>query len=201
MSRRAFALALLLSAVGGAALALGLRRFGGGADPEPPPGPADAAPLVRGYGGALGEAVLRLAPLHGEEILQAHEAGLLAARYRLGAGEPWRLELLAPAGDGGLPTDLSVADGEGTALAPLAPRLGGATDPLARLLSLAGAPTGDGARTWILWGRRPAGPVRLIVPSGARAGEHALAPLEIPCDALPRQLARLHPPGADGGER
>ncbi len=149
--------------------------------------------------------LVRLGPLHGEAPLQAHEAEVLARRFALPSGEPWRLELSgleAVRVDGA-----AVEDGRGQALAPLADWLNesrepGAIDPLRALLGAGGARLADGTRSILLWGRPPEGEPELAVDFGSGARTTcALVPEEVACGSLPRHLARLGAQPADAEQQ
>jgi hypothetical protein len=147
--------------------------------------------------------VARLAPLHGERGRQEHDATVLAKRFGLPPGEPFRLELHGDPSDVAelASASFTVADARGEVLFPLealVPRAtGGVHDPIAVLLAAPSARV-EGARSVMLWGTAPVGAPELVTDGDVRSAS-PLVPDTASCASLPRYLARLDP-GAAAGE-
>lgn len=148
--------------------------------------------------------VLRLTPLHAEPERQAFDAGALAARLGLEAGEPWRLEVTWPLNGAVKPrfeklltalTDepgvLTIVDDQGTCATTFAPlvtepkgqHLAGLFDPRRTL-----AVDGTGAEGQLhFWGRGPGEGARLAGPGFSLP----LTPVEVLRNELPTFVANL----------
>jgi hypothetical protein len=143
---------------------------------------------------------LRLAPLHGEHARQQHDAGVLAQRFGLPPGEPFRLELHGDAARLGAfaTTAFSVADARGEVLVPLAalvaPERGDVFDPVGVLLSSRSARVEGTARCVLLWGAPPTLAPELVL-DGDAGSALPLVPDAVACATLPRYLsvARVEP--------
>jgi hypothetical protein len=166
-------------------LALLARRLGRpdlGERAQPPV--ADTPATVPGWSAALempdgGRLEVRLLPMHAEPERQHFEALVVARRFVLDVGEPWRLNLswraageAADAGAGATTPDsidlsaLTIVDESGVALRTFAPppaAEGRPADPVAVLLTPPRVELGPGeAVSLILWGRAPAASPRLV---------------------------------------
>ena len=138
---------------------------------------------------------LRLAPLHATAGQQRFDAGALAARFGLAAGEPFVLEISAR-GEGtiaaGALRKIAIEDEHGPALAPFpaaAALDNEPADPLATLLAPpAGKLRSGTAVSVILWGRAPAADARV---KGLGDVEVALAPTRMGSRELDTALARI----------
>jgi len=207
-------LALLLPLLTVAAGFLGYARWSErprGERARPPEAPGDE---VDGWVGTarLAGGVLwaRLAPLQADAERQRFEARALRARFALGEGAPWRLDLYhdADGGDAAGPAAawaerLEVLDEQGVALralalAELAESGSRPADPLAVLLSPPGrALLPREEISVVLWGRAPEARPRvrglLRDGDGTAAAELALQPTSVSGASLARSLARLEP--------
>ena len=158
-----------------------------------------------------GRLTVRLVPLQALSQWQAFDAGALARRLDLPEGEPWRLELVYEAAEGGaerLALDLEGAHvgaaGE-PLLAPLVAQVpaapdGAPADPLRALFAARPAALASGAAAeLVLWGRAPSpdAPPRVAVG----AFELELAPVRVKSRDLPRSIARLSEPGSEDTAR
>jgi hypothetical protein len=146
---------------------------------SPPPGVHQREETVAGF---QGEALagdgstlhVRLLPLHADRERAEFDGRALEARLALARGTPWRLSLRwtpAPpasaetrrAPPAGLALDaLAVADGQGTALVPIALDPAG-LDPLRTLLAPPGTALLPGqGLDLVLWGRDPEAGARVV---------------------------------------
>jgi hypothetical protein len=172
-------------------LALLARRLGRpalGERAQPPV--ADTPATVPGWSAALemadgGRLDVRLLPMHAEPERQHFVALVVARRFALDVGEPWRLNLswrvageeasasatAHPAASLDL-SALSIVDENGVALRTFVPpssAAGRPADPVAVLLTPPSEPLGPGQEvSLILWGRAPATVPRLVGSSEAK---------------------------------
>ncbi len=184
-------LLVFLSVVGAASLFFGRRSRRTPAAPPQVTSPDETVAAFSGeLEGAGGWLSATLAPLHAEPARQAFESSALARRLGLGPGEPWRLRVRwqrrrepgasRPAGDrperdspAGIALGaVEVLDSEGAALRSFVPPPAPGNGPARPLETLLAPPAGalhpGAVADWVLWGRTPAGEVRLsgLVPEG-----------------------------------
>ncbi len=168
------------------------------APPRAPRAPGQDVLSVAGWSGELelggARLVARLAPLHAAPQRQAFERRALAARYGLGAGEPFQLSLSLGAadGDGALELDLEgpwVQDREGARLVPLAAEqrpAGKPADPLRALLAPPERGLVPGRSVHLLlWGPTPGPEARL---RGVARVDGAPTPFELLLETRPLGL-------------
>lgn len=175
----------------------------------------DASQRVAGWMGRadLGEGlelIVRLAPFHEDVRQQEFERGALARRFKLGAGQPLRLELSyqrvagAPDGPRLALQEISVRDATGLAAdvpflkeQALQPGPGQVVDPVVLLFSIPTADLTSGhAISLVLWGRLPAEGAELcgLMPQPMRLEQHDL-------DRKRMESSLAHLDGAGGEQK
>lgn len=145
----------------------------------------------------------RLSPVQPEASRREFDNRALGERLDAGAGQAWHLELVWNlAGEQSLgesatsvPLEkVSVSDAYGDALAPLEARAG---QPLRALFASPEVLPGDQAVHLLLWGRAPAGGVRLHWSTDAGDHELALDATREDTQGLPESLVGWAPKPAD----
>ena len=175
----------------------------------PPVATAPDAPVTSFVGEVElpgGTLSVRLAPLHGEPARQAYDAGVLAERLGLAAGEPWRLVL-----EGELPAldaeTLTIEDDRGGLLAALEALVAVADDarpdPLAALFARRSTSADGSSTSWLLWGTPPGEVPELVWITEDETLRTALVPEDVTCGSIPRYVARFEAAADedDGGPR
>lgn len=166
-----------------------------------PRGEMGHAPAVSGFTGAADGWSYRLAPMHADPRRQDFETAALRARFGRASGAPFRLEIHAAEDAPRARIDLAtcrIVDAQGTAqdvlqrAEELARDRAAPLDPVRALFAARPAELapGDSARV-VLWGRVPAGVVRLEVDGRVPV---VLAPAEWTADPMEDVLARRPAP-------
>lgn len=145
-----------------------------------------------------GELSARLSPAQPEASRREFDNQALGRRLGAGAGQAWHLELTWRESEGQLNVEgetvelanLTVSDAYGAALAPLEARSG---QPLRALFAAPGSLAPGEPLHLLLWGRAPAGGVRLQWKSGKESGELALDATREDTQGLPESLVGWAP--------
>ena len=144
----------------------------------------------------------RLSPAQPEASRREFDNQALVERLDAGVGQAWHLELMWKPSSGADATpesapleDLAVSDAYGDALTPLDARAG---QPLRALFAAPEFLPADEAVHLLLWGRAPAGGVRLQWSTDVGAHELALDATREDTQGLPESLVGWAP---DPGER
>ncbi|MHC4377547.1 MAG: hypothetical protein ACYS26_13175 [Planctomycetota bacterium] len=145
-----------------------------------------------------GTLLARLSPAQPEASRREFDNQALGERLDAGAGQAWHLELMwKPVGESTERAPLesvSVSDAYGEALAPLEARAG---QPLRALFAAPEALPGNEAVHLLLWGRAPAGGVRLQWATDAGDHELALDATREDTQGLPESLVGWAPKPAE----